>query len=186
MDREKQLEIFVKRVVILRRLPLVAKGQGVGWSLNVSQAKGMSVSVKLLDENDLRSSLLTFRQFIASNEAIQLNKIYSTCFLKLKKNNDLRVRLIEAREVWKQALGKAGNIEFEERIYSTEQAALLWMNGYYFHSDLAQYEHLEKLLSQNWPYIQLHFGNFVVDATKAIIYTGNVVEYARRNNLFEF
>ena len=60
------------------------------------------------------------------------------------------------------------------------------MNGYYFHSDLAQYEYLEKLLSQNWPYIQLHFGNFVVDATKVIIYTGNVVEYARRNNLFEF
>lgn len=186
MDREKQLETFGKHVELLRRLPLVSKGQGVGWSLNVSQAKGMSLSVKLLDENDLRSFLLTFRQFIAPSEAIQLNKIYSTCFLKLKKNNGLRGRLIEAREVWKEALGRAGNMEFEERICSAERAALLWMNGYYFHSDLVQYEYLEKLLSQNWPYIQLHFGNFVVDATKVIIYTGNVVEYARRNNLFEF
>jgi hypothetical protein len=44
----------------------------------------------------------------------------------------------------------------------------------------------EKLLSQNWPYIQMHFGNFVVDATRVIIYTGNVVEYARRNHLFKF
>jgi hypothetical protein len=44
----------------------------------------------------------------------------------------------------------------------------------------------EKLLSQNWPYIQMHLGNFGVDATRVIIYTGNVVEYARRNHLFKF
>jgi hypothetical protein len=186
MDRAKQLETLVKRVEILRRLPLVAKGQGVGWSLNVSQAKGMLVSVKLLDENDLRSFLVTFRQFIAPKEDIQLNKVYKTCIAGLKSNNDLKERLLEARNTWRDALRSAGSIEFEENMYSGEKAARLWMNGYYFHSDLKQYEYLEKLLSHNWPYIQLHFGNFVVDATRVIIYTGNVVEYARKNSLFKF
>ena len=47
IDREKLLETFVKREELLRRLPLVTRGQGVGWSLNMSQAKGMSWSVKL-------------------------------------------------------------------------------------------------------------------------------------------
>ena len=186
MDRERQLETFVKRVEELRRLPLVTAGQGVGWSLNVSKTRGMSVSVKLLDENDLRSFLLTFRQFIAPQEDIQLNKVYKTCIAGLKTNNDLKERLFEARGMWKEALGKAGNIEFEEQMHSGERAARLWINGYYFHSDLEKYEYLEKLLSQNWPYIQMHFGNFVVDATRVIIYTGNVVEYARRNHLFKF
>lgn len=67
MDREKQLETFVKHVEALRRLPLVTKGQGVGWSLNFNQLKGMSVSVNLLDEKDLRSFLVTFRMFIAAS-----------------------------------------------------------------------------------------------------------------------
>jgi len=185
MDREKQLETFVKRVDQLRRLPLVAKGQGVGWSLNVDRAKGMSVQVNLLDENDLRSFLVTFRQFIAPGEAIQLNKVYKTCIHKLKANNELKERLFEARALWRDALRGTGSIEFKEQMYSGEEAARLWMNGFYFHSDLEKYEYLEELLSHNWPYIQLHFGNFVVDATKAIIYTGHVVEYARRNNLFK-
>jgi hypothetical protein len=185
MDREKQLETFVKHVELLRRLPLVTKGQGVGWSLNVNKAKGMSVQVTLLDENDLRSFLLTFRMFISPKANIQLNKVYDTCFLKLKANNDLRDRLVEAREVWKEALGKAGSIEFEERMYSREQAALMWMNGGYFHSDLERYAELNEQLGRGWPYVQMHFGNFVVDATRVIIYTGHVIEYARRNNLFK-
>ena len=108
MDRKKQLATFVKHVELLRRLPLVTKGQGVGWSLNVSKAKGMAVQVNLLDENDLRSFLLTFRMFISPKADIQLNKVYDTCFLRLKANNDLRDRLVEAREVWKEALRKVG------------------------------------------------------------------------------
>jgi hypothetical protein len=185
MDRERQLETFVKRVEELRRLPLVMEGQGVGWSLNVNKTKGISVRLNLLDENDLRSFLLTFRQFIAPQEDIQLNKVYNTCFLELKTTNNLRERLVESRKIWKEALEKAGNIKFEERMYSGEQAALLWMNGYYFHSDLEKYEQLERLLHRGWPYVQMHFGNFVVDATKVIIHTGHLVAYARRNNLFK-
>lgn len=126
----------------LRRLPLVAEGQGVGWSLNVDTTKGMSIRVNLLNENDLRSFLITFRMFISPNAEVQLNKIYNACFLVLKKNNDLRDRLVEAREVWKGALGQVGSIKFEERTYSKAEAALLWMNGGYFHSDLEKYERL--------------------------------------------
>ncbi len=164
---------------------MVTEGQGVGWSLNVDRTRGVSVRLRFPDENDLRSFLLTFRQFIAPGEDIQLNKIYKTCFRGLKTNNDLRERLKESREVWKQALGKAGNIKFEEQMYSGEQAALLWMNGYYFHSDLEKYEQLEKLLSRGWPFVQMHFANFVVDATRVIIYMGHLVEYARKINLFK-
>lgn len=142
--------------------------------------------MKLLDENDLRSFLLTFRQFIAPREDIQLNKVYSTCFRGLKTNNDLKERLLESREAWKQALNSAGNIKFEEQTYSGEQAAIMWMNGYYFHGDLEKYEQLEKLMARGWPFVQMHFGNFVVDATKVIIHMGHLVAYARKNDLFRF
>ena len=69
-----------------------------------------------------------------------------------------------------EALGEAGNIEFEEQIYVGGRAARLWINGYYFHSDLDKYEYLGKLLSQNWPHIQMRFGTFVLSATGVIIY----------------
>src|SRR5829696_780586 len=149
MDREKQLEKFVRHVEKIRRLPLVMEGQGVGFSLNVDRTRGMSVRINLLDENDLRSFLLTFRMFISPSADIQLNKIYNTCFLGLKKNNDLRDRLVKARAVWKEALGNAGSIKFEEQTYSKEDAALLWMNGGYFHSDLDKYAQLEAALSRD-------------------------------------
>ena len=60
------------------------------------------------------------------------------------------------------------------------------MNGGYFHSDLDKYAQLEEALSRSWPYVQMHFGNFVVGAIPVILYTGHVVEYARRNNLYKF
>jgi hypothetical protein len=185
MDRGKQLEKFVKHVETIRRLPLVTDGQGVGFSLNMDRTRGMSVRVNLLDENDLRSFLLTFRMFISPNAEIQLNKIYNTCFLGLKKNNDLRDRLVKARAVWKEALGNVGSLKFEEETYSGKDAALHWMNGGYFHSDLERYEQLVELLDRGWPYVQMHFENFVVNATRVIIYTGHVVEYARKNDLFK-
>jgi hypothetical protein len=185
MGREKQLATFVKHVEELRGLPLVTEGQGVGWSLNVNATRGLSVQVNLLNENDLRSFLITFRKFISPKTDIQLNKVYDTCFLALKANNDLRGRLIDAREAWKEALKNVGSITFDEQTYSREQAALQWMNGGYFHSDLEKYEELNKLLSRGWPYVQMHFGDFVVDATRVIIYTGYVVEYARKNHLFK-
>jgi hypothetical protein len=164
---------------------LVAEGQGIRFSLNVDRTRGMSVRLNLLNENDLRSFLLTFRMFISPRAEIQLNKVYDTCFLGLKKNNDLRDRLVKVRAVWKEALRNAGSIKFEEQTYSGEDAALLWMNGVYFHSDLDKYAQLEEALSRGWPYVQMHFGNFVVDATRVILYTGVVVEYARKNNLFK-
>lgn len=166
---------------------MVTQGQGVSWSLNVDSTRGISVRFDFPDENDLRSYLLTFRQFIAPNEPIHVNRICNICFQGLKTNNDLRDYLIEAREDWKRALGKTGGgIRFEEQTLSTERVADLWINGYYFHSDMEKYEQLEKLLSYGLPYVKMHFANFVVDATKIIIYLGHLVEYARKNDLFKF
>jgi hypothetical protein len=105
--------------------------------------------------------------------------------LKLK-TIDIKEHLVEVRKVWAEALRKAGTLKFEEQTYSGEGAALHWMNGGYFHSDLEKYEQLNELLDRGWPYVQLHFADFVVDATRIIIHTGHVVEYARKHNLLKF
>ncbi len=104
----------------------------------------------------------------------------------LRINNDLRDSLINARAVWKVAQGNIGSIRFREQTYSREEAALLWMNGGYFHSDLEKYEELEKAPSRGWRVVQAHFGDFVVNATRVVLYTGVVVEYGKEHNLVKF
>ena len=76
--------------------------------MNFDAVRGMSVRLNFPDENDLRSFLLTFRQFIAPKEPIHVNKICNICFRALETNNNLRTYLIEARERWRQALGETG------------------------------------------------------------------------------
>jgi hypothetical protein len=102
----------------------------------------MAVQVNLPDENDLRSFLVAFRMFIAPNADIRLNKVCNTCFLGLKSTNDLRYIVLSRRERYERERSENPVGSSSKSTRTGDKAALLWMNGGYFHSDLDKYEEL--------------------------------------------
>lgn len=187
MESEQRIKLFVRRVEELRNRRMVQEAEGMGFSLKADRVTGVSASLNFPDEENLRSFLLIFRQFIAPKEPIHINKICNLLFQGLRTNNDLRNYLVQAREQWQQTLGKNGaGIKFEEQTLSTKDVANLWINGYYFHNDLEKYDQLEKMFGFGLPFVKAHFVNFVVDATRVIIYLGHLAAYAMRKGLLKF
>lgn len=130
---------------------------------------------------------MTFRQFMAPNEAVHINHVLNICWKKLEPNNKLRDELIEARTSWRKALKNNGiGLVFNEQELSPERVADLWMNGHYFHNDDDKYKALENMLGYELAFVKAHFMEFLIQATNIIIYVGHLVAYALKNNLFRF
>lgn len=188
MQPEQQLKDYVGQVEKLRNRRMIKEGGGVKWSLTVDRIPDLSVSMRwdFPDEEDFRSFLMDFRRFIAPNEPIHFNKVCNTLYKMLRTNNDVREDLIVARRQWRDTLGKnGGGIRFEEQMFSPEEVIDLWLNGYYFHRDLEKYEQLDKMLSFSLPFVKAHFANFVIDATRIIIFVGHLTAYAMKHNLLK-
>ena len=166
---------------------MVKEAAGYRYSLNVDRVKGISFSAQFPDEEVLRSFLLTFRQFMAPKEPVFINRIYGISLKRLEPTNKLRDQLIEARKAWLKALKNNGiGLVFNEQELSPEYVAKLWLNGYYFHNDDDKYVTLERMLGHELAFVKAHFMEFLIQATGIIIYTGNVVAYALKNNHFRF
>ena len=89
-----------------------------------------------------------FGQFISNNEPVFLYKIYNLCQKHLI-NDKLKEYLIKSREAWKQAQKSTGIIlKYNERELTPEYITDLWINGYYFHSDINKLHILNHLLAE--------------------------------------
>jgi hypothetical protein len=139
------------------------------------------------DEEDLRSYLVTFRQFISPGEPVYFNGIYNIAFKRLKPNTQLREILIEVRQGWREVLKHNGiGIRFNEQELSPEVVADLWINGHYFHNDDDKYATLARALNLSLGFIQANFMQFIIQATSLILYLGYVVSQGLKNNHFRF
>jgi hypothetical protein len=184
MDDKRRLIRFVQGVHELR---MVQEWTGYKYSLNVDSVKGVSVQMEMPDEEDLRSFLVTFRQFISEKEPGFLNRIYGNCFKRLDPNNQLRERLIKGRQEWQRALKNNGiGPQFNEQSYSPEDVAKLWINGHYFHSDDEKCATLAAMFNSGLGFVKAHFMEFIIEATPVVIHAGNIVEDALKHNRFRF
>jgi hypothetical protein len=75
VEDKQKLVRFVRRVEELRSLKMAKEAAGYKVTLNVDSIKGASMNASFPDEETLRSFLLTFRQFVAPNEAVHLNHV---------------------------------------------------------------------------------------------------------------
>lgn len=187
MDDRRRLERYVQRVEELRSRRMYRDEAGYKYSLNFDSVKGMSVRLDMPDEEDLRSYLVTFRQFISPDEPVFFNGIYNICWNRLESNNRLREKLIEARKDWRQALKNNGiGLRFNEQELSPEAVADLWINGYYFHNDDDKYATLAGAFDSGLGFIKAHFMEFLIQATSLIVYLGHIVAYGLKKSLFRF
>lgn len=187
MDDKRRLIQFVQRVHELRTRRMVREWRGYNYSLNVDSVKGVSVRMEMPDEEDLRSFLMTFRQFISDKEPVFLNRIHKICIRRLEPTNQYREQLIKGREQWQRALKNNGiGLQFNEQDYSPEDLAKLWLNGHYFHNDEDKYATLVTMFDSGFGFVKAHFMHFITEATPVIFHAGNIVEDSLKNNRFRF
>ena len=186
MPAAERLGLYVQRVRETLDLPLIRKeGLEVNLSLNWRKAQGGTLELRQPDENDLRSFLLTFRQFYMNEEPVYYQNVYNACYQCLT-SEELRGYLADSRKAWVEALATGGmTLTIDGREITPEHALKLWLYGYYFHSGADMMAELRKLVPHEHMLIRHRFLNCVVDAFRQVWYTASIITIADREGLLD-
>lgn len=181
-----QLHLYRARAMELRNSQIIRKGFNPGITINWNKMQGLRFISKQPDETSLKAFLMTFRHFISQKEPIFINKVYNLC-QKYLISDKLKEYLVKSRKVWKNSLKSTGIIMvYNKRELTPEFITDLWINGYYFHSDLKKLTILNRILPHERMLIRFQFLNFLLDATRQVLYVDNIIKVALRENLFKF
>ena len=147
MDTLEKLKLFREKAEELRQSRLLQKGISLKFRIIIDRTKGVLIETNKPDEEDVRSYLLTFRQFISEEEPIFIRHIYNLCN-QIITDLELRERLAESRELWnEESRGWGiGFIIWDQEI-TPESATKLLINAHYFHNDPDKMALLKKLSS---------------------------------------
>ena len=183
---QERLTLFRKRTAELENLRLIQSGANMQFRLSWDIESKLRYEATEPDEDDLRSFLLLFRQFISTSEPVYINRIFNDCLQYL--NDDLlKGEINKARDSWHKRIN-AGPVKIlrqDRRPISPEYMLDLWINGYYFHNDPSKAEELENLLTQPVSLARMQFLNDFVALVPIVQYMGNVVAHCLDSQLFQ-
>lgn len=150
----KRLKLFLVRASELEELEYVKNGMKSQIKLFSDPNDELS---KNPSEEQIRSFLLLFRQFISNSEPLFINRIFNDAQRAIT-NHELKSLLVKYREDWIRD-NKYGPFEIrlnDERL-SPEEALDLLINAHYFHTDEVKRQKLEKfgIGPNGLPYIHL-------------------------------
>ena len=183
-EREK-LKLFVDKVNELRDTNLLKKGFDIRQNISWRQGNAVEFSLKEPDEGEFRDYLVTFRRFV-SNEDVQLNRVFNICHRRLI-NNELKQQFSLLREAWSRIRRHSGlSLIMDGSEVTSEKLADIWLNGRYFHDDLEHRELLDSLPPFILADLRFKFLNFVVEASRLIIYMGRAVDTALHDGSLQF
>ena len=183
MTPREQLERFLHRADELAGTRVVRAHFPTSLGLSFSASGGTRVSLGQPDEEDLRSFLLTLRQFLSSDEPVFLFRIFNLCQQHIT-DPEMKRDLAEARGQWAASVKSDGiSMTFDGKPITPEYVTDLWINGHYFHNDegkaraLREMAPLETLLSRQ------KFLGHLIAATQNVLYVANVLRAAMREGL---
>jgi hypothetical protein len=189
LSTRERLELFTQRVAELRDRRLVRNGMNTRYTVSWTQVSRLLTQQTIEpDEEDLRSFLLVFRQFISDREPVFISRAFNDC-LRLLDSGDLREQLAQAQEAWRNAFRGMGalHVTIDGRNLTGEYVLDLWINGYYFHNDSNKTAELRRYIAtQDLPLVRFQFLSALAALTDIILYLGAVVEYSLREGLFNF
>lgn len=179
----EQLELFVYRAEELSESRLL---RYIDTSLQITFTN-QKVEFKSSnpDKVELRSFLMTFRQFISNNEPVHIYRIHNVCIQHFT-SDELMKRLVEARENWKRNIMNQGcilNLEGED--YTPEELTDCWINGFYFHNDADQFNLLRRLVPHARLLAQSFFLNHMMGATALVFFYAGNIKIALREGLIK-
>lgn len=185
MDTLEKLKLFREKAEELRQSRLIQKGISLKFSITFDRTKGVLIETEKPDEEDLRSYLLTFRQFILKKGPIYLPRICNLCLQNIT-DVYLRKRLAEAKEFWNQDRQSYGmGVDIFDHKITPESATYLLINAHYFHSDPDRIALLKRLssLKIEEEEINFQFRFYLVATTKFIVTVSNIIGIAIEKGL---
>ena len=184
-DREK-LELFLRKVEELAETNLAKKGFRPILGYTANQTSGLSMELIQPEEDDLRSFLLAFRQFISKEEPVFLDHIYNICSKRLVEDR-LKDLVAGSREIWKKTQVVSGT---KLTIHGEEISAIegwrIWINGKYFHNDLEYQQMLTQSTPEALAFLRFNFLSFIGKACNGIHWLDGFIFKALGENKFNF
>lgn len=186
---QQQLTLFTQRVQELsetrfwQRVALENSSPAAGSEADV---QGLNLSIPDVDDEELRSFLLTFRQFIAAQEPTYLDNIFDICHQYLVAE-DKRRDFTYLRQVWENVTSGTGlRVQADELDLTPLRILWLYINGHYFNSSPRERQELKQLEASFRHIDKVQFLIAVYSLSNLIIIVGNNVSYGLQNNLYDF
>lgn len=178
-----QLGLFVYRADELRQTRLVrTSGLNGDFSIHCDQ-RGLVYKFPLVDEDDLRSFLLTFRQFLMQKEPVFIRRVLKVASKHIA-NARLQAAIGEAASAWKRTLTSCGfSLTIHGHAITPEYVLDLFINGHYFHNDSQKSAELKSYGVPDILLVRNQFLNFLVAATMVIIRTRHILHAALRDGV---
>ena len=171
------LTLFVKRARELSQRRLMTSGSQWRFYLNRNQIGGP-------DEEDVRSFLVTFRQFISQSDPIFIGKIFNDCINHLPIG-EMKASFQQTKGDWERALRKGDRaFKIDKGIVTPEHALDLWINGCYFHNDPNKAAEFKRLSNRSPALFALSFILPLRDLSAIIIHAADLIERGLQQNLF--
>jgi gamma-glutamylcyclotransferase (GGCT)/AIG2-like uncharacterized protein YtfP len=180
MEAVDAFRLFIERAEELRDSAFIQSGFVPALHARRDGTAPAVIDISEPDEDDLRSFLLTYRQFISNDEPIFVYMILKLCWTHIIDPNG-KTAFANARKAWK-ALETGGVLQIVRNGCSVypQETQDLWINGYYFHNDEQKRNRLDELSSGFQETIRHHFLEHVYEATKIILFVANQLENAFR------
>ena len=179
MTAVEVLRLFIERAEELRKSTFIQSGFVSHLHAERSGTAPASTTISEPDEDDLRSFLLTYRQFISNDDPIYIHKVFNLCYTHITDSKG-KALLVNARKGWK-ALETGGVLRLVEKGKGVPPTEIqdLWINGYYFHpNDQTKRKRLNDLSSGFQEAFRYNFLAYVDEATRIIIYVADQLTYA--------
>jgi len=184
--REGQNSIFEGNVEELSKTNLAQKGLKTRLSYHEDPVSGLQMELVEPDEDEFRSFLLTFRQFISEEEPVFLNHMYNICSKHLT-SDELKDLVAGSRKIWANAQKVSG---IPLIIGGTEMPALkvwkIWIDGRYFHNDLRYQQILDQASPEVLKLLRFNFLNFVGKTSECIAWLFGFIVQTLNENMFVF
>jgi hypothetical protein len=179
------LDMFIKRAHELQKTRLLQSKPSLNWSMQIDEHGNTSFDVEEPDEEDQRSCLLTFRQFVSDNEPIHVNRIFNLLHLHAT-DEELKERFAATRAALKFAEHGSGiGMVHNGTHVSATYLADLWINGTYFHNDVAKQRALDELMPFPAVMVKNRFLVYVLQASHVIIRLASMILDARERGLID-
>lgn len=178
------LDLFKARTEELVGTRLVASGAlASNFNINFDRMKGVKFSISNPNEEDLRSFLLTLRQFVSDGEPVFVNRIHNQLWKALSAGS-LRDQLAEARQHWKTQRSRGPMaLILDGKTLTPEYVLDLWVNGYYFHNDSRKAQALRLLDPVGAVLVRHAFLDHLIEVTRYVIFLRNVITAGRREGI---
>lgn len=178
MDELDQLNLFVTRTEELLNSRVIKSGFNSNFTISFAEDREIKFTSEEPDEEDLRSFLLTFRQFVSDGEPVHIYRIYNVCQKRIT-SDELKGYLAEGRAEWKRSLAQGGfKLAWSDTEFQPEEVLDLYINGSYFHNDIAKREFLDKIAPHQKMLLRHVFLGLLIDGIRQVQFVSGIIRNA--------